>query len=247
MSKTAIIFGASAGLGRALSEELAKKGFSMLLVARGERDLETQCQHLENLYGVKAVYKSLDLSKENDSINVTMDFAHQKLGSLERVFLIAGANSDQDELPSNSETIDFLTRVNGITPAKVMDHVAKNFEKMQTRSVTLCSTVAVTAPRRRNTIYAASKAYAEFFAQGLQHFFSAGQVKVQIIRLGYLKTNLSFGQSLLFPKATPENTAKYLIKKMDSNCGIIYYPKFWFLITTILKMIPNFIFKRMKF
>ena len=49
----ALVVGASAGVGRALSEALAQRGNALLLVASDARDLERQASHLRSMYSVQ--------------------------------------------------------------------------------------------------------------------------------------------------------------------------------------------------
>ncbi|MEO0144246.1 MAG: SDR family NAD(P)-dependent oxidoreductase [candidate division WOR-3 bacterium] len=64
--KSAIITGASSGIGRAIAYELAKNNYNLLLIARRENLLSKICQDLENTYKIKAKYIVMDLSKNND-------------------------------------------------------------------------------------------------------------------------------------------------------------------------------------
>jgi 3-oxoacyl-[acyl-carrier protein] reductase len=60
--KTALILGASQGLGRAIAEKLAAEGANLLLTARSADKLETLATQLANDHGVEATPLALDLS-----------------------------------------------------------------------------------------------------------------------------------------------------------------------------------------
>ncbi len=64
--KTAIITGASSGIGKAIAYELAKEEYNLLLIARRENLLSEICENLKNRYNIKAHYIAMDLSKNND-------------------------------------------------------------------------------------------------------------------------------------------------------------------------------------
>jgi 3-oxoacyl-[acyl-carrier protein] reductase len=62
--KTALILGASQGLGRAIAEKLAAEGANLLLTARSADKLEALAEQLANEHGIKATPLTLDLSDE---------------------------------------------------------------------------------------------------------------------------------------------------------------------------------------
>jgi 3-oxoacyl-[acyl-carrier protein] reductase len=61
--KTALVAAASRGLGRAVAEELAAEGVSLVLCARGAEPLEEVCREIRRKTGVTVVGVPADLSK----------------------------------------------------------------------------------------------------------------------------------------------------------------------------------------
>lgn len=60
--KTALVLGASQGLGRAIAEKLAAEGANLLLTARNSEKLDTLAEQLSKDHGVSATAITLDLS-----------------------------------------------------------------------------------------------------------------------------------------------------------------------------------------
>lgn len=64
--KTAIVTGASKGIGKAIAETLAEEGCTLHLVSRTEADLNAVRNDLNERFGAQATVHALDLSKEAD-------------------------------------------------------------------------------------------------------------------------------------------------------------------------------------
>ncbi len=68
--KTAVITGASSGLGLEFSRLCAKDGYNLVLVARNESKLYQLKKEFENTYGVDVYVCALDLSKVDATLDV---------------------------------------------------------------------------------------------------------------------------------------------------------------------------------
>ncbi len=95
--------------------------------------------------------------------------------------------------------------------------------------------------------YATAKAALETLVQGLRHILASQDVIVQIYRLGYIDTSLTFGQKLLFRRASPEVVARRMVRWLDCNFGMRYFPRYWFWIVTVLRLLPWMLYKRLSF
>ena len=65
---TALVTGASAGIGRALAKEFAANGHDVVLVARRETELLALANDLEDAHGVRAHAIELDLAADRKSV-----------------------------------------------------------------------------------------------------------------------------------------------------------------------------------
>lgn len=65
MYKTALITGASSGLGREFADILAEEGYDVVLVSRSKDKLEEHAKAIEKYYGVNAYVIAADLSKRD--------------------------------------------------------------------------------------------------------------------------------------------------------------------------------------
>ena len=85
-----LVTGATGGLGSAVSEVLASRGFSLGLVARDRNRLNKLAHELFQKYRVRVVAASGDITDRYDAYRV-VDYVAAELGGLEAVVYIPGA------------------------------------------------------------------------------------------------------------------------------------------------------------
>ena len=67
---TALVTGASSGIGAVYAERLAERGFDLLLVARDEGRLKVAANALSDKYNVQVEVLKADLTLKKDLLNV---------------------------------------------------------------------------------------------------------------------------------------------------------------------------------
>jgi len=93
--KTAIVTGASRGIGRAITEQLAKEGVRILLVARDGAALAAAAHEISDRHKVTAAIHVSDLSQRNAAADV-VDAALAALGGIDILVNCAGATKRGD-------------------------------------------------------------------------------------------------------------------------------------------------------
>jgi short-subunit dehydrogenase len=119
------------------------------------------------------------------------------------------------------------------------------FKKQKYGSLAVISSVAGDRGRASNFIYGASKAALNAYCSGLRQLLFSYNVKVVTIKPGMVDTPMT--QHLQIPKfllSHPEKVANDIVSGIKNNRSVIYTPFYWHLIMIIIKMIPEFIFKR---
>jgi uncharacterized protein len=183
---TALITGASTGIGAIYADRFAKRGYDLILVARSKDKLDALAQRLTAETGRSVQTLVADLNDKADLANV-----EAKLQSDASITLlvnnagIGGAapllNSDVDKMEQMiALNVTALTR---LTYAAVPGFVARGGGTI----VNISSIVAISA-ETLNGVYGGSKAFVLAFSQSLHHELAGKGVRVQAVLPGATAT-----------------------------------------------------------
>lgn len=237
-----VIVGASAGLGRALAEELAALGHRLLLVASDARDLEAVGRDLTLRYGGPVGTLAIDL--QNFDADAFRGAVLARLDSVDGLFLVAGFGDEDDcgALPKGRALA--LTKINFVAPLLIanafLDHLAA---RPRAHLVGIGSMAAIRG-RSRNMVYGASKRGLEFYFEALRHRLSGAACKVQFYRVGFMATTMFKGRHGPLV-AKPEQVAKSIVRRLDGREGAFTLSLPWKLISLVLRLLPYSIFRRL--
>jgi short-subunit dehydrogenase len=242
---TDLIVGASAGLGRALAVRLAAAGRDLVLVSSDQRDVAAVASDLSIRHGVRVVPIAADLGREGVDLEPLEKQA--ALGGAEALFFPLGAVAPNDDADVDIATADRLMRVNFLSVAAVIARLLPDLRRQPKAAVVGFGSVAAARGRARNLVYSASKRALQTYFEGLRHASVGTPVRVQFYVVGYLDTNLAFGRRTLLPRADPEGLAARVVRDLHRDVGVVYYPAFWRPVCAVLRHLPWFVFKRVRF
>ena len=242
-SKTAVVVGASSGVGRALATRLAEAGYHLVLASRDARDLAACAADLQLRFGVACHFLELDICNTDGFAQACKVL----LGPVDVLAIPAGGAIPQDE-DANAAVIHSVHQTNFVGPARLAADFGRDMAARQTGVVVLFSSIAAAAPRRKNPAYSAAKAALEVYAAGLRHALQPSGVEIVVVALGYVDTAQTFGMRLLFPISSPDAVAQHVLRRILARAGgKAYYPWFWLWVTIILRCLPWALYRRLRF
>ena len=187
MSKTALITGASGGIGYELALLLARDGFDCILVARSRDKLDELAARLESEFRVKTLVVARDLSKptavdeiyeEVSAASMSIDVLVNNAGfPVYGRFVDTDWQTELDMLQVNVVALTALTKL----------FVRGMVERRNGRILNLASTAAF-VPGPLMAVYYASKAYVLSFSQALANELQGTGVTVTALAPGPTRT-----------------------------------------------------------
>jgi short-subunit dehydrogenase len=191
---TALITGASSGIGAAFADRLAHDGYDLILVARRRERLETLAEHLRREEDVEVDVVCADLTDPGDLLRV--DHAIGDCMTLEMLVNcagIAGYMPFAEQPPEEAEALIALhvmapTR---LTRAALPGMVARRRGALINVSSALAFSGSLPAPPLpKRAVYAAAKSFLNTFTEILADELRGTGVRVQALCPGIVRTEL---------------------------------------------------------
>ena len=207
--KTALITGASSGIGLELAKIHASKGGDLVVVARSEDKLQTLKNELENQYDIAVHVIAKDLSipnaatevfKETESIGIQVDYLINNAG-----FGLYGKFEDSEwEVENNMIQVN-ITALTQFTKLYLPGMIARKNGKI----MNVASTAAF-VPGPTMTVYCATKPYVLSFSEALNNEVNHQGISVTALCPGATASGFSktakADKSALFSKTKLANS-----------------------------------------
>ena len=238
------VVGASAGLGRALAEALARDSRPLLLVASDKQDLDAQAADLRIRFGGETRALAVDVSAARAAEEIATALEGKPIDGL---LFPVGAVDEDDDGRLAGERLERLMRVNLIS---IMTITARLLPRMraQGRGVIVgFGSVAAARGRSRNVVYSAAKRALESYFESLRHAEEACGIAVALYVVGFMDTNQAFGRQLRLPLARPEHVARRVRNELGRRRGRSHLPRWWWPVTCALRALPWPAYRRMRF
>ena len=184
---TALITGASTGIGAVYADRLARRGYDLVLVARNKERLEALAERLVRENGRRVEVLAADLTATADLRRV-----EERLRSDERITLLlnnAGLGATATLLDSDPDQIDTMIQLNVVALTRLTRAVAPGFVARGGGALINIASIVALSPELLNGSYSGSKAYVVNLSQSLHHELGAKGVKVQAVLPGATRTD----------------------------------------------------------
>lgn len=243
--KTAIVVGASSGIGEALARRLAGAGCRVALVARRGDRLQAIADELNNARGAEVAFPFVHDVTARDEAAWLFQQITLKLGGLDTIFYAAGVMHriapDEYSIAKDASIVE----ANVIGAMAWLNEAAVRFERVGAGTIVGIGSIAGDRGRRGNPAYCTSKAALATYLESLRNRLSRFGVKVVTIKPGFVDTGMTQGQPGLIWLISADRAAELTLKAARRGATVAYVPGRWRFVGMAVRSIPSIIFRRL--
>ena len=236
--KTIWITGGSTGIGKALAEKFASKGWNVAISARRENLLKEISDSHENIHEFP-----LDVT---DKIKCKEVFEQikNKFESVDMCFFSTGTWDPKKEKDIDVEQIENVFKVNFFGTLNSIKAVEEYFKNRKKGTISIVSSIAGYRGLPNSTGYGPSKSALNNLAESLYFDFKRSNVRVCLISPGFIKTPMTDKNDFKMPflKTTEYAAEKIYDGLINKKVFEIHFPKTLTLILKIFSFLPSTIY-----
>ena len=184
---TALITGASSGIGSIYAEQLARRGYDLVLVARDRERLNALAGRLTTETRQNVEVFPADLANADDLAKVERKLRED--ASISLLVNNAGIGTHTGLLESDVERMAHMITLNVTALTRLTYAAVPGFVARKQGAVINISSVVSLAPELLNGVYGGSKAYVTAFTQSLNKELAGTGIQVQAVLPGATATD----------------------------------------------------------
>lgn len=242
-----VVLGATRGIGRAVARRFAARGDRVFLLGRDAEQLAKSADDLvARTPGANVVGTAPCDLQQVDDIPAALDAALRALGHVDTVVVTAADFATQPELEADILRAHRLLDVNFTATITFCEHART---RLLSNGGTLAVVSSVAGDRGRTPVilYGATKAGLSAYLEGLDHKFRSQGLRVVCVKPGFVKTGMTAALTPPPFAGEPDGVAADIVRAIDRGTPVVYTPKIWWLIMQVIKRLPRFVMRKIKF
>lgn len=241
--KNVIITGATSGIGKELAIQFALKGNKVGLIGRRIELLKELKEHIGDL----AYFRALDVTDFEQAEKVYASLI-EEMGGMDVFILNAGIGRDSRKLTwlSDKQTID----INVLGFAHGMNVGLQYFiDNKKSGQIVGMSSIASNLASGRAAAYTATKHFISNYMTGFRQKVNRMNLDVVItdVKPGYVISEMTANNKAMFWVSSTEKAVSQMIKGIEKKKRHLYVTKRWRFMAWIAKLVPQFVWDRLRF
>jgi short-subunit dehydrogenase len=239
VGQSAVIIGASSGIGAGLAKCLAQQGYTLGLVARRDENLRMLAASLPTTTFTHVA----DIADCRSAMEILGDLL-QDMGGVDLVIITAGIGHENPNLSWHPEAETIAVNVTGF--AAMAGVTMRHFKAQGSGHLVGISSIAGIKADGRAPAYGASKAFVARYLQALRHKVAKQKLPIHItdIQPGFVDTAMAKGDGL-FWIAPVDVACEQILRAIRRRQKHAYVTKRWRLIAWLLRLLPEWAYNRL--
>ncbi|KGT95243.1 AraC family transcriptional regulator [Erwinia typographi] len=185
---TAVITGASSGIGAVYAQRLAERGYDLLLVARDTDRLEALAAKLSTEWGISSEVLTADLTNQQDLARVEQRLSQDTAISL--LLNNAGVAIGGEFLDSDIDYVQRMIALNVTAPTRLAYAAGNAFKSRRAGTLISVASVLSLVHERFNGAYNSTKSFVLTLTRSLEVSLQPHGVRVQAVLPGVTRTEI---------------------------------------------------------
>ncbi|MBR8123114.1 SDR family oxidoreductase [Burkholderia multivorans] len=184
---TAVVTGASSGIGAIYADRLARRGYDLILVARSRTRLDALAQRITS-----DTRRSVEVIEADLNDRAALAAVEAKLKQDASITLLVNNAGIGTHTPLLESDVDAMTRMidlNVTAPTRLTYAAVPGFVARGHGAVINIASIVALSPETLNGVYGGSKAFVLAFTQSLHHELADKGVQVQAVLPGATATD----------------------------------------------------------
>ncbi len=240
MTRTALITGASSGIGHALALELAARGYDLGLAARRLEALQQLGEEIVQRHPDRRIeLRQLDVT-DYDQVPAAIDGLATALGGLDVVVANAGIGSSGSIGAGHAQADRVVIETNVLGAMATIDAAVALFQRQGRGQIVAISSVAAFRGLPGSASYSASKAAIATYTDALRAELYGTSIKVTTLFPGYIDTPLNEHVARRPFLISLDKGAVVIADKIERGVKTSTVPTYpWNVVSRLLRILPT--------
>ncbi|MBP2443824.1 SDR family NAD(P)-dependent oxidoreductase [Rhizobium leguminosarum] len=183
---TALVTGASSGIGAVYAHRLAKQGYDLIIVARNDERLKAMASRLTAETGRSVETVVADLGDKTGLARIEGVLKEDR--SITLLVNNAGVGGTAPLLSSDVDKMQAMIELNVTALTRLTYAVVPGFVARGGGTIINISSIVAIAPEMLNGVYGGTKAFVLAFSQSLKHELAEKNIRIQVVLPGATAT-----------------------------------------------------------
>jgi short-subunit dehydrogenase len=238
-----LILGANSGIAEATSRLYAAEGAILLLVGRHAGRLNALAEELQELGASRCETAVLDLVAADPATQLPALAA--RLGGVDHLLVAYAIMPEQSVAAADLAVAAGMMATNYTSTALWSLAAANLLEAQGHGALVVLGSVAGDRGRRKNFIYASTKAGIETLVEGIAHRFAGTpRLRAVVVKPGPTATAMTAGSPPGRRLVPADEVARLVRRAADHGGPVQYAPRRWRLIMRVVRELPWWLFRR---